>query len=312
MGRYDLIDEKENESLSDEPYQLGLYEKAMPEVGWKEKLNIAKEAGYDFVELSIDASEEKIGRVYSGKAERRELRLLSDFMELPVGTLNVSALTKYSLGNPDPELRKRGMDIASRAIGLAYDLGARIVMIPGYDIYFGSSTTETRKLFSENIHVLAEKAAVSGVQLGFETMENEFMNTVEKAMHYVSEVNSNYLQIYPDIGNITNAAVACGKNVLTDLASGRGHLVGMHLKETRPGHFREIPYGMGHVDFEAAVSTAWNLGIRRYVTEFWYKENGERPKEVCRRFRKLFVSISKMNRKKTEMPTEFSDDSMNI
>ena len=27
---------------------------------------------------------------------------------------------------------------------------------------------------------------------------------------------------------------------------------------------------MGHVNFEAAIEKAWELGIRRYVTEFWY------------------------------------------
>ncbi len=52
-------------------YSLGLYEKAMPELSWPEKLRIAKEAGYDFVEISIDATEEKIARVYSSGAERK-------------------------------------------------------------------------------------------------------------------------------------------------------------------------------------------------------------------------------------------------
>ena len=26
----------------------------------------------------------------------------------------------------------------------------------------------------------------------------------------------------------------------------------------------------GHVDFAAAISKAWSLGVRRYVTEMWY------------------------------------------
>ena len=45
-------------------YALGLYEKAMPsDITWREKLEAAKEAGYDYVELSIDATEDKIGRL---------------------------------------------------------------------------------------------------------------------------------------------------------------------------------------------------------------------------------------------------------
>ncbi len=265
-------------------YTLGLYEKAMPEVSWPEKLRIARNAGYDFVEISIDASEEKISRVYSGRAERRQMVEQMYECGIPVGTLNASALTKYALGDPDPAVRARGVSIAENAVGLAADLGARIMMIPGYDIYYGRSTPETAAFFIDNIRRLTALAARYGVQLGFETMENEFMNTVKKAMHYVRLVDSNYLKVYPDIGNTTNAAVLYGTDVLEDLRCGRGNIVAMHLKETKPGCFREVPYGSGHVDFDAAVRTAWELGVRRFVTEFWYLNGQEKPSDVRARF----------------------------
>lgn len=272
-------------------YQLGLYEKAMPALSWREKLSIAKQAGYDFVELSIDATEDRIARVYSSMAERIELRRLTEELSMPFGTLNASALTRYSLGNEDAFLCSRGIEIAKRSIELAADLGIRVVMIPGYDVYYGVSTPDTSARFIQNIRRLTALAASAGVQLGFETMENEYMNTVEKAMCIVSAVANNYLQIYPDIGNMTNAAVLYGSDPLSDLRLGKGHLVGLHLKETCPGHFREIPYGEGHVDFPAAIQTAWSLGVRRFVTEFWYKEGGETPQEVCARFRTLIDKV---------------------
>lgn len=268
-------------------YALGLYEKAMPDVSWREKLLIARDAGYDFVEMSIDATEEKIGRVYSSGEWRNQMAELCRELEMPIGTLNDSALTKYSLGNPDPKVQARGMEIAELSVYLAADLGARIVMIPGYDVYYEPHTADTEAMFAENIGILTDVAASAGVQLGFETMENEFMNTVEKGMKYVSMVNSNYLQMYPDIGNMTNAAVMYGTDPVSDLRLGRGHIAALHLKETCPGHFREIPYGSGHVDFETAISAAWELGVRRFVTEFWYKEDGETPMDVRARFGKI-------------------------
>ena len=55
-------------------YEIGLYEKAMRNsLNWREKLECAKECGYDYVEMTIDASEEKIARVYSSQEERLEL-----------------------------------------------------------------------------------------------------------------------------------------------------------------------------------------------------------------------------------------------
>lgn len=52
-------------------YQLGLYEKAMPgTLSWREKLKTAKRAGFDFVEISIDESDEKLARLDMSTAER--------------------------------------------------------------------------------------------------------------------------------------------------------------------------------------------------------------------------------------------------
>ncbi len=47
----------------------------------------------------------------------------------------------------------------------------------------------------------------------------------------------------------------------------------MHLKETKPGIFREVEFGKGHVDFRQREKTAWELEIRKFVTEFWYTGN---------------------------------------
>lgn len=82
-------------------YSLGLYEKAMPgTLDWKEKLEAAKEAGYDFVEISIDATEEKIARLDMTKEDRFELiKAMYEVRECRSERMCVSALTKYSLGN---------------------------------------------------------------------------------------------------------------------------------------------------------------------------------------------------------------------
>ena len=255
-------------------YSIGLYEKAMPDtLSWKEKFLAAKEAGYDFVEISIDASEAKIQRVYMSKEERLELVKLMYETGMPLHTMNMSSLTKYSLGNDKPEYVARGMEILENAIELAGDLGVRIVMIPGYDVFYEPSDYETKKRYMENLKKAVAWAEKAGVVLAFETMENEFMNTVEKAMKYVTLVDSPYLKIYPDSGNLTNAAVNYKNDVIEDFELGRGHVVALHMKETVPGKFREIPYGTGHVNFEAFAEKAWDMGVRKFVTEFWYTGN---------------------------------------
>ncbi|MDO4272630.1 MAG: L-ribulose-5-phosphate 3-epimerase [Eubacteriales bacterium] len=255
-------------------YTLGLYEKAMPgQLSFREKLSAAREAGYDFLEISIDESEEKLRRLDMPKAERMELVRAMAEVGLPVRTMCLSGHRRYPMGSSNPEICRKSMEIMEKAIQLADDLGIRIIQLAGYDVYYEDSTPETRTRFEENLAIAVEMAAKAGVLLGFETMETEFMNTVEKAMVYVRKINSAYLNVYPDVGNLTNAALLYGTDVLEDIGCGKGHLAAVHLKETVPGKFREIPFGTGHVDFQKVIRAAWKAGVRKYVTEFWYTGN---------------------------------------
>lgn len=251
-------------------YSIGLYEKAMPaSLTWREKLECAKECGYDFVEISIDEKDEKLARLDWSADERREVVALMEETGMPIRSMCLSGHRKYPLGASDPTTQKRSMEIMEKAIQLADDLGIRIIQLAGYDVYYEDSTPQTKADFARNLKKAAEMAAVKGIVMGFETMETDFMNTVWKSMFYVNMVNSPYLGVYPDSGNLTNAAVTYGTSVLDDLESGRGHIVALHLKETVPGKFREIPFLTGHVDFPAVIAKAWDLGVRRYVTEMW-------------------------------------------
>lgn len=263
-------------------YSIGLYEKAMPNtLTWKEKLEAAKEAGYDFVEISIDETDAKLARLDWTKEERLELVKTMYEVGLPIRSMCLSGHRKYPLGSSDPATEARSLEIMEKAIQLADDLGVRIIQLAGYDVYYDESTPETVERFGRNLKKAARMAARAGVLMGFETMETEFMNTVEKSMQYVKLIDNPYLGVYPDVGNLTNAAKTYGTSVLDDLETGRGHLVAMHLKETVPGKFREIPFLTGHVDFPAVIRKGWQLGVRRFVTEMWDTGKPEWKEDIC-------------------------------
>ncbi len=252
------------------PYAIGLYEKAMPKsMNWREMLRCARECGYDFVEISIDETDFRLARLEWTKEERLDLIRVMDEEGVPIRSMCLSGHRKYPFGSADPAVRARSMEIMEKAVLLADDLGIRVIQLAGYDVYYEESTEESERLFRENLAKAVKMAAARGIVMGFETMETPFMNTTEKSMHYVSLIDSPYLGVYPDSGNLTNAAVTYGTSVLDDLETGRGHLVGLHLKETVPGKFREIPFLTGHVDFEAVIAKAWEMGVRRFVTEMW-------------------------------------------
>lgn len=257
-------------------YTLGLYEKSMPNfLSWEEKLNCTKECGFDTLEISIDETEEKLLRLDMTIEERKQLVDTMFKCGIEIRTMCLSGHRKYSLGNMDGAIRNKGMEIMRKAIDLASDLGIRIIQIAGYDVYYEKGNEQTRKYFEGNLKESVEMAANKGVILAFETMETEFMNTVEKAMEFVKLVDSPYLQIYPDCGNVTNASLDYGTSPIEDFEKGRGHISAVHLKETVPGKFREITFGTGHVNFEEIIKKSWELGVRKFTSEFWYVGNDD-------------------------------------
>ncbi|MDR1469877.1 MAG: L-ribulose-5-phosphate 3-epimerase [Spirochaetaceae bacterium] len=252
-------------------YQLGLYEKAMPgNLTLEEKLAAAGEAGYDFLELSIDETDEKLARLDWTDSEVCALRRSIEQTGTPIRSICLSGHRRFPLGDPDAATRTRSLAIMEKAVRLAARLGARVIQIAGYDVYYKPGDEATRAYFAENLARSVEIAAAHAVMLAFETMETPFLNTVEKAVSWVDRIRSPYLAVYPDLGNITCAADGDRNRVHADLESGRGHIAALHLKETKPGVFREVPYGSGHVDFAGGIQSAWNLGVRMYTAEFWW------------------------------------------
>lgn len=253
------------------PYLLGLYEKSMPgTLTLAEKLAETKTAGFDYMELSVDETAEKLTRLDWDNATINELVYSQQQTGIPIKSMCLSGHRRFPLGHPDTEIQRQSLNIMQKAITLSTKLGIRIIQIAGYDVYYEEGSAETRQTFAKNLALCVEMAAHQGVTLAFETMETEFLNTVEKAMHWVKAIPSPWLQVYPDVGNITNAALQYGTDVAEDLKSGAGHLAAIHLKETKPGIYREVPYGQGHVDFALVTGAAWRLGARMYVGEFWH------------------------------------------
>ena len=180
MQDWKIRQKRKGDTMSN-AYTLGLYEKAMPkDLSWKEKMLAAKGAGFDFIEISIDETDEKLARLDMSREERRALTELMSETGVPIRTMCLSGHRKYPLGSNDPDTCARGMEIMEKAIQLAEDLGIRIIQLAGYDVYYEQGSEETRERFEKNLKKAVEMAAKAGVMMGFETMETEFMNTVEK------------------------------------------------------------------------------------------------------------------------------------
>jgi len=249
-------------------YSLGVYEKAFPnELKFEEKLSAAMQCGFDFLELSIDASDEKLERLDWPKEKIFKLRRSSEKVGLPISTMCLSGVRRFPIGSDRDGIAEVGVRIVRMAVDFAALLGIRIVQVGGFDVNDDyPSTLTSRARFFTNLRVCAAYAASKGVMLGLETMENDFVNTVEKAMVYIKGIDSPYLCVYPDTGNMNNGT----DNLYADIYSGKGRICAAHLKETKPSVFRDLKFGEGAVDFDAAIRAYRSIGVGMFNAEFWY------------------------------------------
>ena len=179
---------------------LGIYEKALPAGEcWLERLQLAKQLGFDFVEMSVDETDERLSRLDWSREQR--LALVSD--------------------------------MASRA----------------------------------------------QVTLAMEIMDYPLMNSISKALGYAHYLNNPWFQLYPDIGNLS----AWDNDVQMELQAGIGHIVAVHVKDTRPGVFKNVPFGTGVVDFERCFQTLKQTGYcGPYLIEMWSETSDDPAAEVAK------------------------------
>ncbi len=262
-------------------YSLGLYEKAMPSgLGFRDMLFMTSRCGFDRLELSIDESDARLERLEWGTSQIHDLQLLINDTGIPIRTMCLSGHRRFPLGSHDLKIRERSLEMLKKAVNLSAELGVAIIQLAGYDVYYETGDEYTVAAFTENLAISTEIAAKQGVILAFETMETVFMDTVQKAMVYVNQINSPYLGVYPDIGNLKNAAVLYGSDLLADINCGEGHIFAAHLKETLPGVYRDMNFGTGHTQYHDCIQLLWSLGVRIYTGEFWYDGKSDAEKTI--------------------------------
>jgi L-ribulose-5-phosphate 3-epimerase len=255
---------------------LGIYEKALPnDFTWLEKMQAVKQAGFDYIEISIDESDERLARLDWSDEQIEEIRSYMKETGIIIPSMCLSGHRRFPFGSKNKEIRDKAFEIMEKGIILAQKLGVRVIQLATYDVYYEEGDFQTRDYFKMNLKEAAIMAAKQGVLLGFETMETPFMDTVEKAMAYVKDVDQAYLGVYPDIGNLKNASLLYNVDVNEDIMTGKGHIFATHLKETVPGKYREIPFGTGHTEFVRNIKTLKRLGVRMFVGEFWYVGNDD-------------------------------------
>ena len=246
---------------------LGIYEKAIPDhFSWKEKMQAAKTAGFDYIEISIDESDERLARLDWSDQTIEEIRSYMKETGIVIPTMCLSGHRRFPFGSKDEKTREKAFEIMEKGILLAQKLGVRCIQLATYDVYYEESDEETKARFLDGMKKSVEMASRAGVILAMEIMDTPFVGTILRAMHYIKEIPSPYFKIYPDMGNLTQFS----NDVESEFELGIAQTAAIHVKETKPGVFKNVPFGEGTVRFTDIFKKLKELNYTgMFLIEMW-------------------------------------------
>jgi hexulose-6-phosphate isomerase len=166
----------------------------------KECFKLAKEAGFNGVELNFSESGEF--SLESKKNEFKEIKKYAEDLNLELPSICTGLLWKYPLSTPDKNLRRKGETIVKKMIEIAKFIGAdTVLVVPGvldektpYDYAYRTSQEIIIKLAS-----FAEKAKI---YIGIENVWNKFLLSPLEFCKFIDEINNPYVGCYFDVGNV--------------------------------------------------------------------------------------------------------------
>jgi L-ribulose-5-phosphate 3-epimerase UlaE len=125
--------------------------------------------------------------------------------------------------------------------------------------------------------------------LGLENLDTPFVDSLGKALTIINEIDSPWLQLYPDIGNLT----AAGHSVPEQLALARGKVLGIHVKDALPQVIRGVPFEKGIVQFQDSFRALADIGFWGMLgVEMWGQMHLEEgPMEAAMAARRLVDSL---------------------
>ncbi|WP_166979191.1 L-ribulose-5-phosphate 3-epimerase [Paramicrobacterium fandaimingii] len=245
---------------------IGVYEKALSGTTWSERFRQATNAGYDFVELSVDSSPSKLERLSWSEGERTELRQCAADAGSRIGTIVLSAHRDFPWGSPEASIRRRADDIARGALGLARDLGAECVQIAGYFVFDGPRDDNVRGRFTDGMRAAASIADELGITLAIENVDGQDVLSAADGIALLADIDKPDVKLYIDVGNYAGNSL----DVVEELTVALPYAYAVQFKDARPGAFRRVSFGDGVVPWREVLAALEACEFRGSVSiEMW-------------------------------------------
>lgn len=246
----------------------------------KECLKLAKDAGFDGIELNYDLDNDLSPK--AGPKELRAIRKQAEDIGISISGLCSFLFWPYSMSSNDGTRRARGLELATRMIEAAHELGTdNLLVVPGavyipwLPDYEPVAADVCDRRAREAVKRLLPKAQKLGVSLNIENIFfNGYLLSPTDMIGFVDSFENEHVRVHFDTGNI----------MLFQQPEDWIHLLGkriknVHLKEfTKKGtdhsleSFRTLLDGT--TNWPAVMEAFDRIGYRGYVTfEYFHPFN---------------------------------------
>jgi hexulose-6-phosphate isomerase len=173
-----------------------------------QRLALARDAGFDAVEVNLEPSEE-FGP-HSSSADLRRLRELVDEHGLDISAVYNRQQWFHPVNSLDATTRATGADIVRRLIDAARELRVDTVLVLPGVVDNGLFVDPPERVPYETAYrnaiaamrTLGEGAAEAGVTLAVENVWNMFLLSPLEFRAFLAEIGSPFVRMYLDVGNI--------------------------------------------------------------------------------------------------------------
>ncbi len=237
--------------------ELAVMETAFGTRAKVENIELAKKAGYQGIQLHTGDLDESGLLPFSYPSILRQFKEAS--AEHGVEIVSLCAGTMNRLPCWEPETKEKSLSVAIQSIRACQALDVPILLVPFFGrSAFGDDPSDPRfRAVAELLGKLAVEAEACNVTLGIES------RTKQPALdHLLSEINSPYLKVYYDTGNMLDS----GENVYEVIESwGPETICEIHLK---PFQSEYSLFGEGNTDLPRLRNSLRNSGYQGwYVFE---------------------------------------------
>ena len=179
---------------------------SFPQAGIQHTLILAKNAGFDGIELALNGSGEL--SLDTTEQEIRDIKKMADDLGLALYSLSCGLCWDYRLSDDDEKMRQKAKDMIKKQLDTAKILGAdTILVIPGvvnvefsfpekkvaYDVVYNRAL--------EGLNELKSHAEALNVNIGLENVWNKFLLSPMEMRSFIDAIGSEYVGSYLDIGN---------------------------------------------------------------------------------------------------------------